>query len=295
MDKFGNYNHGGAYMLYCSHCGSSVKSGEKYCSCCGKALDIEEAVTAGGRTERLSSWVIIFLLAAMSILGLVLVLNHLLKPGNNASVTQNEDGENNSNTELPDRFKEHFIGISDDFGFYAGSDQYIKSHMDISQVKETLGEPLEEISVSDDYYGDGIDLYYPGLHLAFRPFVPGGCLELIIFIIKSPDYTGPRGIRVGDTVESVLQRFPHDNLDPEVIDEFTNAGIAGENSVLFNHNPSDMADGYTYHSFGLLHYADNLDEIDRIELTCGILYSESLASLNLEIKKGLVEEIHHRS
>ncbi|NMD43276.1 MAG: hypothetical protein GYA86_08225 [Firmicutes bacterium] len=260
-------------------------------------MDIEGVVTTRGKnSERFSRWVIALLVVAVSVLGLVFVFDHISKKNNNnVAVTPNESngaGGNNSSTEPPEESREHFPGGPEDCGFYAGNGQFIECSMNISQVKEILGGPQQEISVNDNYYGDGIDIDYPGLYLAFRPDAAGNSLELILFSIKSTEYTGPRGIKVGDTVRSVLGKFPDDDLDQEITDLFLNAGITSKKDILFNHELIEMSDGSHCHSYGLLHYAQDTDEINSIEFTCGILHSEWFMSLHFGIEKGLVKEIH---
>lgn len=190
----------------------------------------------------------------------------------------------------PEVYKEYYPDGPDDCGFYTDTGMFIDWHTDIKQVREIMGEPQREMEMHDDYYGDGIDIYYPGLYLVFRPDGFNSDLELIYFSITSPACAGPRGVKVGDTVESVLQRFPHEDVEQTVIDDFTSRGITGRNVRLFCHALVE-ADECTCHTYGLTHHADDTGDISKIELVFGILNSGFFIASYFEIESGLVTEI----
>lgn len=188
-------------------------------------------------------------------------------------------------------FKGYYPDGGDDLGFYAGSGAFVEWSMGADQVREILGEPQREIQQHDEYYGEGIDIYYPGLYLAFRPTYSGR-LEYVCYSIKSPGYAGPRRIKVGDSIESVLQKFPREDVDRNVIDEFVDRGIAGGSNRLLYHAFAHEADGETLHKYGLACYEGDTDVINSIDLVYGVPNSGCFVSLGFEIEEGLVVEIN---
>ncbi len=82
--------------------------------------------------------------------------------------------------------------------------------MSAEEVIEILGDPLEKReTLHEDLGYPDVELFYDGLTIGFlQPF------DIRYYILDSPEISGPRDIKVGDSVDHVLDRFYLDNEEP---------------------------------------------------------------------------------
>ncbi len=77
----------------------------------------------------------------------------------------------------------------------------------VEDVRVLLGDPKSEKEVPHEEGGDPkLILTYPGLEFEFG-FSADGMRQLQALQITDPNFEGPRGLRVGESLESVLSRF----------------------------------------------------------------------------------------
>ncbi len=83
----------------------------------------------------------------------------------------------------------------------------VRLGMTESQVRDFLGSPVD----TDQYYSDFIDTQVKELHYPYGKFLFFLAQDGFRFYegeITEPEAGGPRNVRVGDTKETVLQKFP---------------------------------------------------------------------------------------
>ncbi|NLZ28680.1 MAG: hypothetical protein GX887_06925, partial [Firmicutes bacterium] len=79
----------------------------------------------------------------------------------------------------------------------------LKEGMGLDSIIKVMGSPLKEEKGYNDYEGSYRILYYDGLVLKYYDSMYSG----MEYTISSPDYPGPRNIRVGDSFDSVINKY----------------------------------------------------------------------------------------
>ncbi|UNC91112.1 DUF5050 domain-containing protein [Candidatus Contubernalis alkaliaceticus] len=87
----------------------------------------------------------------------------------------------------------------------------IRLNMTVNEVKEILGEPITTTRYDEDGYYDFIDdMVYNFGEVSVAPDLENA-IKVIAISVNTPGVPGPRGIQVGDTMESVIRKFPDNN------------------------------------------------------------------------------------
>lgn len=135
---------------------------------------------------------------------------------------------------------DYWFGEGYEFYFYIdGSKLSFDSSLD--EIYSVLGEP-NYIFRDEDY---AWELHYPLMVIGFfdRPGTDVAIEEtdLCFVEISDPDVVGPRGIRVGDTLQSLLKKIPNGNAEIKKLDEPERwAGITAYfRQLLYNFNTDD--------------------------------------------------------
>lgn len=114
----------------------------------------------------------------------------------------------------------------------------VRLGMGPEEVLSILGEPLSREEGLDEIIdAPYILLFYDFGYLYFYEYSDGYFLQVIS--IDTPDVSGPRGIQVGDTVESVLAKFPM------------------ESSVIENNVQKLYGEDFEHEEWGMVQYYDD--------------------------------------
>lgn len=84
----------------------------------------------------------------------------------------------------------------------------IKIDMQKEEVEKILGQPKKVESNYEGAFGYVLTYYYEFGNICFEP-IDIDKYAVSDIIIDKPKFIGPRGIRVNDKVETVLQKFPY--------------------------------------------------------------------------------------
>jgi hypothetical protein len=188
-----------------------------------------------------------------------------------------------------------FPNHPNDMGFYGSNGSFVRMDMSVDQVKKILGEPKRETRLYSDFIGYHLEMEYPGATLTFRSSLNAfdgfdniDDFDLCMVTIKSRDVVGPRGIKVGDSLESVLGMFPSEEVSQEVIDEFILWGVCQEHDVLLYH---DTDPDLRYHYYGCVRKDEKTKQVFMVDFILGIPRSGDFYALSLDIGDGVVRSI----
>jgi hypothetical protein len=131
----------------------------------------------------------------------------------------------------------------------------IKLDMSISELESILGQPIKQDSHYEEAFGaDVINYYYQFGEIRLEPLEEANYTVSSV-VINKPNYSGPRGIKIGDSIEMVIQKFPCNEEAPK--DESGERyvyGNLGENNGVITYNIEgnieEVKYSYGYGGFG---------------------------------------------
>jgi outer membrane protein assembly factor BamE (lipoprotein component of BamABCDE complex) len=152
----------------------------------------------------------------------------------------------------------------------------LKLGMNKKEVEEILGKPDKTESVFEGAFGeDVLNYYYAFGKIRLEPTRDKSFTVAQIYIDK-PNIKGPRDIKVGDTVQKVLDKFPYD--DNFQYEQYGDYQIKYLYKISTNNENGISIDS------GKIEYNNNLEPKS-------ILYSHENYSLYLQIKNNIVSSI----
>jgi hypothetical protein len=126
----------------------------------------------------------------------------------------------------------------------------IKLDMDKSELESILGQPIKSESHYEEAFGtDVLNYIYKFGEIRLEP-IEEKLYTVSNIIINKSNYSGPRDIKVGDNIETVLRKFPYNEKASKDEDgEKYVYGNLGENNGVITYNRADKIEEVKY-SFG---------------------------------------------